>query len=67
MHSKNKRIFNIRVFVFCSHRREFSEHIERQHIEFAGKREADRSEEQMVEGETRRRSVPGGCHVNLVK
>lgn len=58
---RREPVLNTCVF-FCPHRREFSEYIERQHIELAGKRKTDRSEEQMVEGETRRRSVSGECH-----
>jgi hypothetical protein len=43
----------------CLHRREFSKCSERKHIEPAGEGQTDSVEEQMVERETRGRSVSG--------
>lgn len=45
--------------ILCLHRCEFSKCSERKHIESAGEGQTDSSEEQMVERETRGRSVSG--------
>lgn len=48
----------------CFHRREFSKRSERKHIEPAGEGQTDGVKEQMVERETRGRSVSGLCDIS---